>query len=151
MKIIDTPHRPPLFVAPDATITQAAKEMERAGVGALGIVDCDQLIGIVTDRDIVRRALANGTPPDARVDSIMSMPVVTIDASADLHDAYALFRTNAVRRLAVVSDGQFLGIVAIDDLLVHLAADLSDVARPITAELLFGHHNIAVPAVISAS
>ncbi len=151
MKIIETMHRPPVSITPDATITAAAVEMERAGVGALGVVDAGALVGIVTDRDLVRRALATSTPPDARIDSIMSMPVVTIDASADLHDAYALFRTNAVRRLAVVSDGHFLGIVATDDLLIHLAADLSDVARPITAELLFSHHDTPVPAVVKES
>jgi signal-transduction protein with cAMP-binding, CBS, and nucleotidyltransferase domain len=81
----------------------------------------------------------------------MSMPVVTIDASADLHDAYALYRTNAVRRLAVVRNGQFVGIVAIDDLIVHFAAELSNVARPVTAELLFSHHDVPVPAVVTAS
>ena len=150
MKIIETMHRPPVFISPDATITQAAIDMERAGVGALGVVDGGELIGIVTDRDLVRRALATGTPPDARVDSIMTMPVVTIDASADLHDAYEMFRTNAIRRLAVVSEGKFLGIVATDDLLMHLAADLTDVARPITAELLFSHRDASVPAVTSA-
>ncbi|MCU1390551.1 MAG: putative signal-transduction protein with domain [Ilumatobacteraceae bacterium] len=151
MKIIETMHRPPVSISPDATITQAAMEMERAGVGALGVVDRDELIGIVTDRDLVRRALATSTPSDARVDSVMTMPVVTIDASADLRDAYALFSANAVRRLAVVSGGRFLGIVATDDLLVHLAADLSDVVRPITAELLFSHHDTPLPAVVPAS
>ena len=125
--------------------------MERAGVGALGVVDGDELVGIVTDRDLVRRALATNTAPDARIDSVMTMPVITIDASADLHDAYALFRTHAVRRLAVVRDGRFIGIVATDDLLVHLAADLSDVALPVTAELLFSHHDASVPAVVTAS
>ncbi|MCU1365229.1 MAG: putative signal transduction protein with domain, partial [Ilumatobacteraceae bacterium] len=67
MKIIETMHRPPVSISPDATITQAAMEMERAGVGALGVVDRDELIGIVTDRDLVRRALATSTPSDARV------------------------------------------------------------------------------------
>lgn len=151
MKIIETMHRQPLSISPDGTIAQAAVAMERAGVGALGVVDGDELVGIVTDRDLVRRALATNTAPDARIDSVMTMPVITIDASADLHDAYALFRTHAVRRLAVVRDGRFIGIVATDDLLVHLAADLSDVALPVTAELLFSHHDASVPAVVTAS
>ena len=58
MKIIETMHRPPVSITPDATITAAAVEMERAGVGALGVVDAGALVGIVTDRDLVRRALA---------------------------------------------------------------------------------------------
>jgi signal-transduction protein with cAMP-binding, CBS, and nucleotidyltransferase domain len=100
----------------------------------------------VTDRDLVRRGLARGLPSDARVDGLMTSPVITIDADDDLHKAFALFRTNAVRRLAVVRAGQFLGTVTIDDLLVYLAADLSDLARPVTAEILFAHRDSAVPA-----
>jgi len=120
--------------------------MEQSGVGALAVVDDDRLVGIVTDRDLVRRALARGFPADGRVDAVMSAPVVTIDADADLHTAFALLRTHAVRRLAVVRAGQFVGMVTIDDLLIDLAADLADLARPVTAEVLFGHHDSPVPA-----
>jgi CBS domain-containing protein len=75
----------------------------------------------------------------------MSAPVVTIDADADLHDAFGLFRKNAVRRLAVVRDDRFVGMLSIDDLLIDLAADLSDLARPVTAEVIFGHHDSPLP------
>jgi CBS domain-containing protein len=54
--------------------------MERSGVGALAIIDGIHLLGIVTDRDLVRRALACAMPSDARVDGVMSSPVVTIAA-----------------------------------------------------------------------
>ena len=76
----------------------------------------------------------------------MTSPVVTISAEADLHDAFALFRTHAVRRLAVVRDGRFQGMITVDDLLVDVAADLSDLARPVAAEVLFSHHDSPVPA-----
>ena len=76
----------------------------------------------------------------------MTMPVVTIDADADLHAAFALFRSHAVRRLAVVRGEQFVGMITVDDLLMDLAADLTDLARPVTAEVLFAHHDSAVPA-----
>jgi len=146
MRTIDTLRRSAVAVAPDATIEDAAAVMDEAGVGALGVVDGLRLVGIVTDRDLVRRGLARGRSRDARVDGVMSSPVVTIDADADLHDAFARFRTNAVRRLAVVRGEAFLGMVTVDDLLVDLAADLADLARPVTAELLFGHHDSDVPA-----
>jgi CBS domain-containing protein len=120
--------------------------MEAAGVGALAVVDGDALVGIVTDRDLTVRALARRLSSDARVDSVMSTPVLTIDATADLHDAFAVFRGNAVRRLAVVREGSFVGMISADDLLIDLAADLADLARPITAEVLFGHHDPGVPA-----
>ena len=119
--------------------------MEQAGVGALAVVDGTSLVGIVTDRDLVRRAMARGLAPEARVDGVMSAPVLTIEADADLHDAFAVFRSNAVRRLAVVRGGEFVGMITIDDLLVDLAADLADLARPVTAEVLFPHHDSPVP------
>ena len=147
MRTIDGVRRSGVGIAPDRTITHAAKIMEVAAVGALAVVDGEELVGIVTDRDLVRRGMAARLSPDARVDSVMSSPVVTIDAEADLHGAFTLFRTHAVRRVAVVRDGRFVGMISIDDLLIDLAADLADLARPVTAEVLFGHHDAPVPAV----
>lgn len=147
MRTIDSIRRSGLGIAPGRTITDAARIMETAAVGSLAVVDGDELVGIVTDRDLVRRGLAKGLSPEARVDGVMSTPVVTIDAEADLHGAFTLFRTHAVRRLAVVRDGRFVGVITVDDLLIDLAADLVDLARPVTAEVLFGHHDAPVPAV----
>lgn len=147
MRTTDGVRRPGVGIGPDHTVHDAAVLMEQAGVGALAVIDGERLIGIVTDRDLVRRALACGLPPDARVDAVMTMPVVTIDADADLHEAFALFRSHAVRRLAVVRGEQFVGMITVDDLLIDLAADLTDVARPVTAEVLFGHHDSPVPVI----
>ena len=77
---------------------------------------------------------------------MMSSPVVTIDADADRHDAFAVFRTNAIRRLVVVRGGDVVGMITIDDLLMDLAADLADLVRPVTGEVVFGHHDSPVPA-----
>ena len=146
MRLIDAVRRSGVGLRPDQTIREAAVVMEQAGVGSLAVIDGDELVGIVTDRDLVRRGLARDLSPDARVDGVMTSPVVTISAEADLHDAFALFRTHAVRRLAVVRDGRFQGMITVDDLLVDVAADLSDLARPVTAEVLFSHHDSPVPA-----
>lgn len=146
MRTMDAVRRSGVGIAPERTIGEAAALMDQTGVGALAIIDHDHLVGIVTDRDLVRRGLARGLPTDARIDSVMTTPVVTVDAEADLHDAFGLFRTNAVRRLAVVRDGTFIGMVAVDDLLMDLAGDLADLARPVTAEVLFGHRDSSVPA-----
>jgi len=146
MRTIEALRRSGVGVGPERTIRDAAVIMEQSGIGSLAVIDDGQLVGIVTDRDLVRRALARDLPADARVDSVMSTAVVTIDADDDLHHAFALFRTNAVRRLAVVRDGRFLGTVTIDDLLVNLAADLADLVRPVTAEILFAHRDPPVPA-----
>ena len=88
-------------IAPETTIRDAAALMEQAAVGSLAVVESGRLVGIVTDRDLVCRGLARGLPHDARIDSVMTSPVVTIAPDADLHEAFSLFRTHGVRRLAI--------------------------------------------------
>jgi CBS domain-containing protein len=146
MKTIDSLRRSGIGIEPQRSIAEAARVMEHTGVGCLAVVDGEHVVGIVTDRDLVRRGLARGLPPDARVDGAMSAPVVTIDADTDVHSAYGVFRTHAVRRLAVVRDGRFVGILSIDDLLVDLAADFSDLTRPVAGEVIFAHHDATVVA-----
>lgn len=146
MKTIEALHRSGIAVSPDTTIRAAAGVMEHAGVGSLAIVEGERLIGIVTDRDIVRRAVARGIAADARIDSVMTTDPVTVDVGADAHSVYGLLRTHAVRRLPVVRGRQFVGMITTDDLLIELASDLADLARPITAEALFSHREPAVPS-----
>jgi len=133
-------------IEPERTIREAARIMDQAGVGALAVIDGERLVGIVTDRDLVRRGLARDVPANARIDSVMSAPVVSMDADAELHETFAVFRTHALRRLALVRAGRFVGMITVDDLLIDLAADLSDLARPVTAEVIFGHHDAPLPA-----
>jgi CBS domain-containing protein len=148
MKTIQRLRRSGVAVAPECTVRAAAQAMEAAGVGALAVVDGRELVGIVTDRDLVRRGLARDCPPDGRVDGLMSSPVVTVPADAELHDVYEVFRTHALRRLAVVDDGGFVGILSLDDLLVDLSRDLFDLARPVADEIVFAQRD-APPLVAS--
>ena len=83
---------------------------------------------------------------DARVDAVMSTPVLTVQADADLDEAFTLMRHNTVRRLAVVRGGEFVGTVAIDDLMVHVANDLASLVRPVAAEMLWAHRDSSTPA-----
>jgi len=145
MRTIEMLHRSGVGVAPARTIREAATIMEHAGVGALAVVDGDQLVGVVTDRDIVRRAVARGLHGDARIDAVMTSPVVTVAADDTLDAAYALFASHGLRRLAVTRDGSFVGMLTIDDLLVSLVEQLDALARPITAEILFAQRDPAVP------
>jgi CBS domain-containing protein len=147
VRTIEAIRRSGIGIEPERTIHDAAAVMEQTGVGALAVLDGEKLVGIVTDRDLVRRGLAQGLPTDARVDGIMSTPVITIDADADLHGAFALFRTHAIRRLAVVRGGQFVGMITIDDLLVDVSADLADLSRPVEGEILFAHHDSPLPVI----
>lgn len=145
MRTIEGMRRSGVGVGPECTIHEAASIMEQSGVGALVVIDGDELVGIVTDRDLVRRALARRLPDDARVDFVMSAPVVTVEADEDLHSVFGVFRTHALRRLAVVRNGRFVGMVTVDDLLIDVAADLADLVRPVTAEVIFGHRDAGLP------
>jgi CBS domain-containing protein len=143
MKVIDAVRRSGVGVGPDRTIREAAVLMESAGVGSLAVIEDDRVVGIVTDRDLVRRGLARGLSPDARIDGLMSTPVVTIDADADLHGAFEVFRTHAVRRVAVTRRDAYVGTLSVDDLLVDLTGHLADLTRPVAAEVLFAHRDSA--------
>lgn len=148
MRIVDTARRSTVAIAPDRTLMDAAQLMEASNVGALVVLDGDRLVGIVTDRDLVRRGMARRLPGDARIDAVMTSDVVTIEADADLRAAFAVFRAHPIRRLPVVEGGRFVAMVTIDDLLMDLASDLSDLVRPVTAEVVFGHHDAPAPAVV---
>ena len=69
MRVIDAVRRSGLGVAPDRTITEAAVIMDKAGVGSLAVIDGEELVGIVTDRDLVRRAMAGRLSSEARIDA----------------------------------------------------------------------------------
>lgn len=145
MRTIQMLHRSGVGVDPSRTIREAAAIMEQAGVGSLAVVDGDRLVGIVTDRDIVRRAVARGVPTDARIDSVMTTQVVTVAADDPLEVAYGLFASHGLRRLAVTRGDTFVGMLTIDDLLVALSEQLASLARPITAEVLFSHRDAPLP------
>jgi CBS domain-containing protein len=148
MKAIEATRRSLVAIRPDAPVQEAAQLMVQANVGSLVVLDEGRLVGIVTDRDLVRRALARGLNRDARVDGVMTMPVHTIDGRSDLHCAFGLFRRHGVRRLVVVEGDVVTGMLTVDDLLIDLASDLFDLARPIEGEMLLGHHDAAAPATM---
>ena len=110
----------PASVEPSASIQDAAAKMKEADTGAILVVDGDELKGIVTDRDIVVNAVAEGNS-EAKVEDVCSADATTIEPDADLRDAIGLMRENKVRRLPVVEDGQPVGIVSLGDLAI--AAD----------------------------
>jgi CBS domain-containing protein len=151
MQVRQRLQRPGVQLAPDDTIRGAAEIMNEAGVGTIAIVDDGELIGIVTDRDIVRRAVARGLPPDTRIDGVMSSPVRTIDAAADLAVAGAEFATAAVRRLVVVDDDRFVGVLSLDDLVVDLAGQMAVLAAPLASEIAVPQRDSPVPATRSSS
>lgn len=143
MQTIQRLRRSGVGVAPDHTIGYVARVMERSGIGLVAVIDEGRLVGVVTDRDLVRRGLAAGLPADARVDAVMTSPVISIDADADLAEAHTVFAHAAIRRLAVVDGSHFIGVLSLDDLLLDVANSLLDLTSPLAAEIESPHHEPA--------
>ena len=104
---------------PDDELHQAAKLMRDQNIGDVVVVDETAVRGIVTDRDLVVRAIAAGLDPATRVREVLSDRVVTVDARAGVETAAEIMRDQAIRRLAVVDGEQLVGIVSIGDLAIE--------------------------------
>jgi CBS domain-containing protein len=104
----------PRAVEPSTTLVDAARNMRDENVGPLPIVDDGRVVGMLTDRDIVVRAIADGRDPSSTtVGEIASRELVTVDPDQSLDEAARLMAQHQVRRLPVVEeDGRLAGIVA---------------------------------------
>jgi CBS domain-containing protein len=108
----------PIGVDYDQSIEQAARTMRDWGVGAVLVVRDGSLYGLVTDRDLVIRAVAEARDPGEPVGPLSSSDLIGVDADADVGVAARLMRDHAVRRLPVLENGQVTGIVSLGDLSV---------------------------------
>ena len=122
-KVRDIMTPDPVGVYYEQTVAEAARVMRDAGVGAVLVVSGESLSGMVTDRDLVIRGLADGAGPDSPVGPLCSEKLVGVDANADLADAERLIREHAVRRLPVIDSGQIVGMVSLGDLAASAAPE----------------------------
>lgn len=110
----------PKSIGPKTSIVSAAKTMRSARVGSLFVKKGKQLVGIVTDTDIVRRGIATGKPLGKLVvEKIMTTPICTIEGSQSVDDAQDMMGDLGVRHLAVTKAGAIVGVVSVRDLLLH--------------------------------
>jgi len=110
----------PKAIGPKTSIASAAKTMRQARVGSLLVKKGKKLTGIVTDTDIVRRAVAIGKPLGRlTVEKIMTSPICTIEGSQSVDDAQDMMADLGVRHLGVTKNGEIVGIVSVRDLLLH--------------------------------
>ena len=115
-KVRDVMTPGPIGVGYYQSIGDAARTMRDWGVGAVLVVNDQSLYGLVTDRDLVVRAVAEARGPDEPVGPLSSGNLIGVDVDADAADAGRLMRQNAVRRLPVIEDGQVAGLVSLGDL-----------------------------------
>jgi CBS domain-containing protein len=133
-KVRDVMTAEPIVLQRDQSIADAARAMRDNAMGSILVVDGDKLCGLVTDRDIVVRALAESAAPSSPIGAVCTPHLVAVEADDDTTEALQVMQDNAVRRLPVMDHGRIVGIVSIGDLAVEQDEDsaLADIstARP---------------------
>jgi CBS domain-containing protein len=103
----------PRTVSPDLPVAESARLMRSEDVGSLPVLENERLVGVVTDRDIVTRLVAEGKDAETTsVGGILSGDPVTLTPDQDLDEALRLMARHQVRRLPVVEDGRLVGVLA---------------------------------------
>jgi len=116
-KVSDIMHPDPISLDVSSTVAEAAQAMRTKDIGNVVIVEEDNIIGILTDRDIVVRCIAENKDPESTdVGSICSRGVTTLSPGDSVDFAWKLMKSHSVRRLPVVQQGHAIGIVSMGDL-----------------------------------
>jgi len=109
----------PKTIGPSVSIVSAAKKMKAARVGSLFVKKGKKLVGIVTDTDIVRRAVATSKPlGKMTVEKIMTSPICTIEGAQSVDEAQDMMGDLGVRHLAVTKSGEIIGVVSVRDVMM---------------------------------
>ena len=98
-------------------IKDSADLMKRNGVGSLLVKEDEEIVGIVTGTDIVQKVVSQGLSPQiTRAESVMSYPVMTVEAGAEIQEAADMMEQNGVRHLPVTDNGKIIGMISARDL-----------------------------------
>jgi len=105
-------------ISTEATLLEAAKLMRQGRVGALMVEENGQYVGVVSETDLVRKAMAEGRDPYRdKVRGIMSSPIITIDIDRPASDASDIMGERGIRHLGVTDGGKIVGVISVRDLL----------------------------------
>jgi len=104
-------------IAPTATVRDTVRLMNDNGVGAMLVLIDDKLVGIFTERDVLRRVVDAGRDPNTtRVGEVMTTDLVQVDPATTVEEAMALMTKHRYRHLPVMQDGKIAGVISIGDL-----------------------------------
>lgn len=107
----------PRSISTSASVVEAARLMREADIGSIPITDGEQLVGMITDRDITTRVVAEAADlGTTSVGDVCSRDVTTVEADADHEEAVELMARHQVRRLPVVENGRLIGLVSQADI-----------------------------------
>lgn len=117
----DTMTADPRSIGASASVVEAARLMREEHIGSLPITDDEKLVGMITDRDITTRVVAEAADPrTTSVGDVYSHDLISVEPDKDLEDALQLMARHQVRRLPVVENGRLVGIVAQADIALTL-------------------------------
>lgn len=133
---------PATTCTPATSLHAAARLMATAEVGFLVVVDGDEPVGVLTDRDIVVRAVATERDLGTTVADVMTRHAAHVDEHATVEHAAAVMADKQCRRLALTADGRLIGVLSLDDLLRVAGDELQQVARAVRGAR---HSHPAVP------
>jgi len=110
-----------ITVERDTNAQTAARIMRDRGIGSLFVTNGKEIVGILTDTDMVRRVVAAGADTHkTTVEQIMSAPILTIEENKTVLDANDLMAQTHIRHLGVTQDGKLVGMISVRDLVVFL-------------------------------
>jgi CBS domain-containing protein len=113
-----------LYVSPDETVLQAIRRMAEENVGALLVLEDDQLVGFFSERDYSRKVILQGLrSEDTPVSTVMTTPVLTISPDATVQQGLSIMSEKFVRHLPVTDDSGVIGVVSIGDLVKAVIED----------------------------
>ena len=120
MKVRDVMTNQVDSVNPNASVVEIARLMKNKDVGSIPVCEGNKVVGMITDRDIVLRVVAEGSNCESRMaKDFMNSQVITVTADQDVHEAAHLMSEYQIRRLPVVEQGKIIGIVALGDLAIE--------------------------------
>ena len=110
-----------ITVERDMDVQTAARIMRDRGIGSLFVTNGKEIVGILTDTDMVRRVVAAGADTQkTTVEQIMSAPILTIEENKTVLDANDLMAKTHIRHLGVTQDGKLVGLISVRDLVLFL-------------------------------
>jgi len=126
--------RAPVLVHRTAPVAEAVRRMRDADVGSVVVVEEEEPIGILTDRDVALD-MARGAAGGRLVEEVMTPVPVSIPADVDVELCLERMEDNCVRRILIVEDSVIVGIVSLDDILMHLGYLMGKASSLIRAEV----------------
>ncbi|WP_133128209.1 CBS domain-containing protein [Legionella nagasakiensis] len=122
--ILPQPRRPIVYIHPDVNVAQGVELMVQENIGALVVTDDENLLGIMSERDVVRSLVYQGRSPESTIVSeILCADISVLDVTDTVEKAMEVMTLTKRRHILVTEEGQLAAIVSIGDLLFSLLAD----------------------------